>query len=461
MQISLEKAAQMMSGKCVNCGEGFFTSVTTDTRKIEKGSLFVALCGEKFDGHDFAAKAIEDGAAAVVSQKKAQDLGKNIPTIEVENTYTALLDLAKGYRESLDLCVVGVTGSVGKTTTKDMIAAVLSQGMKTQKTQGNLNNHIGVPKTIFSISENDEAAVIEMGMNHKNEISPLSKAAQPDIAVITCIGVSHIENLGSREGILEAKLEILDGMQPDAPIVISADNDILGAIEQLDEHPIIRTAVTSIDADITAKNIVEGTEGSRFDVYVGENFFVSLFLPAIGIHNIQNALLAVAVGIEMGLSELQIAAGIAAYAPSGMRQKITKIAGLTFIEDCYNASPTSMIASLTTLSSLAQGKRAVAVLGDMLELGEIAESSHLEVGAFAAEKCSEVVCCGKLAKKIYEGVQQCGCKATLFDTNDKAAQYLIKTLKEGDVVLFKASHSMHFEEIISTVYAALENKSEN
>lgn len=458
MQISLEKAAQMMGGKCVNCDGIFFTSVTTDTRKIEEGSLFVALCGEKFDGHDFAAQAIENGASAVVSQKKADVLGENIPTIEVENTYTALLDLAKGYRESLDLYVVGVTGSVGKTTTKDMIASVLSQGMKTQKTQGNLNNHIGVPKTIFSISENDEAAVIEMGMNHKNEISPLSKAAQPDIAVITCIGVSHIENLGSREGILEAKLEILDGMKPDAPIVISADNDILSKLEQLGEHPIIRTAVTSTDADITAKNITEGTEGSRFDVYVGQNFFVSLFLPAIGIHNIQNALLAVAVGIEMGLSELQIAAGIAAYAPSGMRQKITKIAGLTFIEDCYNASPTSMFASLTTLSSLSQGKRAIAVLGDMLELGEIAESSHLEVGAFAAEKCSEVVCCGKLAKKIFEGAGQGGCKATLFDTNQKAAQYLVKTLGDGDVVLFKASHSMHFEEIISAVYAALENK---
>lgn len=461
MQISLKNAAEILGGKCVNCENEFFTSVTTDTRKIQNGSLFVALRGEKFDGHDFAAQAVENGAAAVVSEKPAASLGENIPIIEVESTYEALLSLARAYRESLDLCVVGITGSVGKTTTKDMIAAVLSQGMKTLKTQGNLNNHIGVPKTIFDINEDDEAAVIEMGMNHKGEISTLSKTAKPDLAVITCIGVSHMENLGSREGILEAKLEILDGMQPDAPIIINADNDLLGEIYELGERPVIRTAIDARDADITAKNIVEGTEGSRFDVYVGENFFVSLFLPAIGIHNIQNALLAVAVGIEMGLSELQIAAGIAAYAPSGMRQKITKLANITFIEDCYNASPTSMIASLTTLSSLAQGKRAIAVLGDMLELGEISEASHLEVGQFAGERCSEVVCCGKLAEKIYDGALEKGCKAALFDTNEKTAQYLSKTLKEGDVVLFKASHSMHFEEIICAVYKTLENTSEN
>jgi len=461
MQISLKKAAEILGGKCVNCGDEVFTSVTTDTRKIKEGSLFVALCGEKFDGHEFAQSAVENGAVAVVSEKPASFLGKNVPTIEVKSTYEALLSLAKAYRESLDVCTVGVTGSVGKTTTKDMIASVLSQGMKTLKTQGNLNNHIGVPKTIFDISEDDDAAVIEMGMNHKGEISVLSKTAQPDIAVITCIGVSHIENLGTREGILEAKLEILDGMQPDAPIIINADNDILGKIEELSEHPVIRTAVEAQDADITAKNIVEGTEGSRFDVYVGENFFASFFLPAIGIHNVQNALLAVAVGIEMGLSELQIAAGIAAYAPSGMRQKITKLSNITFIEDCYNASPTSMFASLTTLSSLSQGKRAVAVLGDMLELGEISQSSHLEVGQFAGERCSEVVCCGKLAEKIYEGAKEKGCKAEFFNTNEKAAQYLIKTLKEGDTVLFKASHSMRFEEIISAVYAALDNTSEN
>ncbi len=456
MRISLERAAEFMHGKCVNCKECEIVSVTTDTRQIEKGSLFVALKGEKFDGHDFAKKAVENGAVAVVSEKSAADLGENLPVIEVESTYKALLDLAKGYRDSLDISVVGVTGSVGKTTTKDMIAAVLSRGFKTSKTQGNFNNHIGVPKTIFDLDETFKAAVVEMGMNHFGEISNLSKTARPSLSVITCIGVSHIENLGSREGILKAKLEILDGMENDAPIILNADSDLLSEIENLGEHPIIKTSASGKDADIIAKNIVGSAEGTRFDVYVGGEFFVNIFLSAIGIHNVENALLAVAVGVWFGLSEAQIAAGLAAYSPSGMRQRIVEKCGITFIEDCYNASPTSMIASLSVLSSISEGRRAVAVLGDMLELGDITKSAHTEVGEAAGEKCDEVIACGNFAKGIYDAVLTKECKAQYFETNEKAAQYLVKTLKKGDCVLFKASHSMHFEEIISAVYAALE-----
>lgn len=453
MNLTLQKIAEYVNGKCFNCGEETVEKITTDTRDIEKGSLFVALKGEKFDGHDFLDSAIEKGAVAVLSEKVVDGL----PLIKVENTYKALLDIAKGYRESLDVKVVGVTGSVGKTTTKDMIAAVLSQEMPTAKTQGNFNNHIGVPKTLFLVGEEDRAAVVEMGMNHKGEISALTKVSLPDIAVLTCIGVSHIENLGSRENILKAKLEILEGMAKNAPVIINVDNDILGEIKEIGEHKIIRCSCENPDADFFAKNIAEGSEGARFDIYCNGKFMVNVFLPCLGVHNVGNALLSAAVGIELGVSPFQIASGLSSYVPSGRRQKIVNKKDITFIEDCYNASPQSMVASLGVLKSLSGDNRSVAVLGDMLELGDIAESSHLEIGHEAAKNSDLVVCSGNLAKKIYEGAVKEGGNAVFFESKEEAAQYLVKTLKKDDFVLFKASNSMQFDKIIEAVYAAIEN----
>lgn len=453
MNLTLQKIAEFVKGECFNCKESIVERITTDTREIEKGSLFVALKGEKFDGHDFLQSAIEKGAAAVISEKKVDDL----PVIKVDDTYKALLDLSKGYRESLDLKVVGVTGSVGKTTTKDMIAAVLSQEYKTAKTQGNFNNHIGVPKTLFSIDKEDRVAVVEMGMNHKGEISVLTKASLPNIAVLTCIGVSHIENLGTRENILNAKLEILEGMEKSAPVIINADNDILGKIKEIGEHKIIRCSYENENADFFAKNIVEGSEGTRFDIYHSGEFMVNVFLPCLGLHNVGNALLAAAVGMELKVSPFQIASGLSSYVPSGRRQKIVTKNDITYIEDCYNASPQSMIASLSVLKSLSGENRAVAVLGDMLELGDIAESSHIEIGAESAKNSDLTVCCGTLAKKIFDGVKKEGGEAVYFESREDASEYLIKNLKKGDFVLFKASHSMQFEKIIEAVYAASEN----
>lgn len=458
MKLSLKQIAEFINGKCVNCEDIDILSVTTDTRKIENGCLFVALKGDRFDGHDFLVEAIKKGAAAVVSEKRAAEISEKIPVIEVKNTYDALLDIAKGYRETLKTKVIGVTGSVGKTTTKDMIAAVLSQEMLTSKTDGNFNNHIGVPKTIFDINESTEASVIEMGMNHLGEISRLTRAAKPDIAVLTCIGVSHIENLGSRENILKAKLEILESMSEDAPVIINQDNDILSDIKELGKRKIIRVSAEGNDADVTARNISYAAEGSRFDIYLNNEFFVNVFLPAVGIHNVQNALLATAVGIEFNLSELQIAAGLSSYVPSGMRQKINRLGDITFIEDCYNASPQSMMASVSVLSTVSREGRKIAVLGDMLELGDIAENEHYEVGKFAGERCDEVICTGNLAKKIKQGAEDVNCHSVFFDDISETVDYLVKNLKKGDCVLFKASHSMKFEDIITAVYSALQEK---
>ncbi|MEE1279431.1 MAG: UDP-N-acetylmuramoyl-tripeptide--D-alanyl-D-alanine ligase [Oscillospiraceae bacterium] len=455
MNISLKTIAKLVNGKCIGCGNLEITSVTTDTRDVKEKSLFVALKGESFDGHDFAIDAIKKGAACVLSQRPAESFSEKIPIIQVESTYKALLDFAKGYRDMLSPVVVGVTGSVGKTTTKDMIAAVLSQGMQTAKTQGNLNNHIGVPKTIFSLKESDRAAVVEMGMNHAGEISVLTQVARPDVAVITNIGISHLEFLKTRENILKAKLEILEGMEEDAPVIINADNDILGAITELGKRRIVRCSCEGTNADICAKNIFEGTEGSRFEIWVNGKPHINAYLPAIGRHNVGNALLAAAVGIEAGLSPEQIAAGLAAYVPSGMRQKVTKLCDMTFIEDCYNASPTSMSASLSVLRSLSEG-RAVAVLGDMLELGDITKSAHLEIGNEAAEKCDFLVCCGKHSALMAKAATEKGIKTAFFETREETVDFLLKELKKGDCVLFKASLSMQFEKIISALYARLE-----
>lgn len=454
MKFSLNDVLKYVSGKLVNCGNAEVSNITTDTREIKEGSLFVALKGDKFDGHDFCVDAVKSGAVAVVSEK--DDFSDKIPVIKVESTYKALLDLAKAYRDSLDVKVVGVTGSVGKTTTKDMIAAVLSQGFKTAKTQGNLNNHIGLPKTVFSLKEDDDIAVLEMGMNHFGEISVLSRAAKPDVVVLTYIGESHIEFLGSRENILKAKLEILEGASETAPVIVNDDNDLLASLN-LEGRRIIRISIDNPKADIYAKNIVEGSEGSRFDIYVGGEFFVNAYLSSIGAHNIRNSLIAVAVGLEFGLCEMQIAAGLAAYTPSGMRQNITKSHGITFIEDCYNASPTSMKASLGVLSSLAEGRK-IAVLGDMLELGEISKNAHLEVGEAAGENADLLFTCGNLAEYINKGAEAKGIPSKHFDNLDELCKVLVKALKNGDTVLFKASQSMKFEKLVKAVYSALEEK---
>ena len=257
MKLSLSRASQFIGARLVNTEDAEITSVTTDTREIRQGSLFVALKGARFDGHDFALDAINKGAIAVLSQKDETCFARPIPLLVVDDTYKALLSLAAGYRSLLDLSVVAVTGSVGKTSTKDMIASILQTAVKTTKTEGNFNNHIGVPKTIFSITEEHRAAVIEMGMNHEGEISVLSKTACPDMAVITNIGESHIENLKTRENILKAKLEVLDGMSPTAPVIINADNDLLGTINEIGEHRIIKCGFENEDAFITASDINE------------------------------------------------------------------------------------------------------------------------------------------------------------------------------------------------------------
>lgn len=422
--------------------------VCTDTRKIQPGSLFVCLRGERFDGHSFASQAAQLGAAALLVD---HPVDADVPQLVVTDTGKALLQLAGWYRRRFQLPVVGLTGSVDKTTTKEFIALVLGAKYNTLKTQGNLNNEIGVPQMLFRLEDSHTAAVIEMGMNHFGEISRLTRAVAPTVGLITNIGVSHIENLGSRAGILQAKLEILEGMAPDAPLIVNMDNDMLRTVK-LGDRPLLTFAIDDQSADFTATDIAEQGSTTTFTVHHSA-FTQPVTIPTVGIHNVYNALAAMAVGYVTGVDPAAAASALANYVPAGMRQNLVQVGGVQVIEDCYNASPDSMRAALQTLGKLPVRRR-YAVLGAMLELGDYAKEAHTQVGKMAAENGIDgVLAYGADAAYIVEAAKQAGLEnARLFDTKEALAQSLAQQVQPGDGVLFKGSRGMHLEDVMHTVY---------
>ena len=363
---------------------GDIYKISTDSRDIDENTLFVALIGERFDGNDFVSDVLSKGAKAVVCSRYD---GDDERVLLVKDTGEALLKIAKGYRKKFNIPFIALTGSVGKTTSKGMVYSVVSQKYNTLRTAGNLNNEIGVPKTLFCLDESHQAAVIEMGMNHFDEISRLSQTVLPDIGVITNVGTAHIENLGSREGILKAKCEILHGMKKGSPLIINGDNDMLKTVAT-EDYKIIKFGLEK-DNDIYAENIIPQQDGSHFDVIYG-NEKAKCFVPAVGMHNIYNALCAICVGIQLGYTLDEASKGVAAFEPEGMRQKVTEINGMTFIEDCYNANPDSMCAALETLKTLKK-ERIIAVLGDMLELGDESKAIHERIGLLACNSGASVI----------------------------------------------------------------------
>ncbi len=426
--------------------------ISTDTRHLPEGCLFLALRGARFDGHDFVQQALEAGAVAAVTDTQIGDL----PCVVVENTGQALLDIAGYYRDMFDIPLVGVTGSVGKTTTKEMIACVLSEKYTTLKTAQNLNNEIGMPKTLFGLTKEHGAAVIEMGMNHFGEISRMSRSAKPTIAVITNIGYSHIENLGSQEGILKAKLEMLEGMAADAPLIVSADDPMLRDLKL--ERPVLTYSVMGENApvgvEVYAADIKEDDGVTTFTIHHAENSILAV-LPTVGIHNVKNALAAYIVGILAGMTPQEIVCGLAKYQPTGNRQNIKEKNGQTVIADCYNASPDSMRAALGVLGNYPCEGRKIAVLGDMLELGVHSETLHAKVGEMAKNAGIDMLFCyGTAARGIAENAGS-DLEAFCTDDADVLTEQLRKTLKEGDCVLFKASHGMHLENVISNLYGEI------
>lgn len=446
MRLTLREIEQITGGTL--CGENVeIAAVTIDSREVPKNALYVAIKGDRFDGHDFCSAAEQNGAAAIISEK---DLSFQVPYVKVENTRQALLAIAKLHRNHYKgVKVVGLTGSVGKTTTKEMTCAVLSSQFATVKTEGNLNNEIGMPKTLFRIDDTTEAAVIEMGMNHFGEISRMTAACQPDVAIITNIGVSHIEFLGSRDGILQAKTEILEGMHKGAPLILNGDDDKLWGYENPD-YKLIYFGIDNQNADVRAENIREQNGETTFTVcFDGKTQAVRV--PTVGKHNVYDALAAFAAGLVCEIPPEKIAAGLVNFTPAGMRQRIREVSGVTVIEDCYNASPDSQKAALNVLCAT-DAKRKIAVLGDMLELGSFSETAHRTVGEYAAEKQVDLLYCyGQNAAFIADAAKNT--VKTLHFT-DKSALFdaLLSEIRAGDAVLFKASRGMALEEVIEKLY---------
>ena len=422
--------------------------VTIDSRKVEKDFLFVAINGERFNAHQFIPDTIEKGALCVVSH---EDLGDtDYPYILVEATGQALLDIAKLYRDSFDVKVVGITGSVGKTSTKEMIASVLAQKYNVHKTQGNFNNECGLPLTIFEMNEEHQVSVLEMGINHFGEMRKLSTVASPDICVITNIGVAHLEFLKTREGIMQEKTQMFQDMKPGGSVVLNGDDPLLSTIGPVKGSDPIFYGLDQDKNAVYATDVEPlGLKGTSCTIHLPEGSF-SCVVPIPGIHMVSNALAGSAVGSKLGLTTEEIKRGIESLPSFPGRNHIIQSARLILLDDCYNANPVSMKASLDVLN-MGIGRK-VAVLGDMGELGPDYVALHRSVGEYAAAIGIDLVCAiGPMSKEIAEGAASDGTKALWFETK---ADFLAQTkdiLKDGDNVLIKASHGMEFPEIVEAL----------
>ncbi|MDE7193753.1 MAG: UDP-N-acetylmuramoyl-tripeptide--D-alanyl-D-alanine ligase, partial [Oscillospiraceae bacterium] len=403
--------------------------------------------GENFNGNDFVAAAAEKGAAAAMCDG---DVSADIPVIYTRDSRTAQLVLARYYRGKFPVKLCGVTGSVGKTSTKDMVYAVLSAKYNTLKTEGNFNNDIGMPRTLFRLNEGFGAAVIEMGMSDLGEISQLSRVAHPDAAIITNIGYCHIENLKSRENILRAKLEILDGAAEGAPLIINGDDEYLGTIsgESLGRR-VIRYGFGA-DCDVMAVNIVHTPDGERFEL-VAEGKRYAAELKVVGEHHIMNALAAFCAGREFGMTAEEIIPAFLNYEASGMRQRIERRGDITVILDCYNASPTSMRSALSVLGSI-EAQRKIAVLGDMLELGEMSRQLHAIIADYIRLHADACFLYGREMAVCRDALTGSGVEVFHSEDKGKLTEQLNEYLSEGDAVLFKGSRGMKMEEIAEKVH---------
>lgn len=431
--------------------------IVADSRKVQDDYVFVAIKGERSDGHQFISQAFADGALAVVSE---QMLEISKPYILVASTRQALRDLAAFYLSRLDIKVVGISGSVGKTSTKEIIASVLSQKYKVHKTDGNFNNEIGLPLTIFKIREEHQVAVLEMGISDFGEMHRLASVSRPDIAVLTNIGLSHLSTLKSREGILKAKTEMFGHLREGAVAVLNGDDDLLSTITQVQgKAPVFygigtekpQTAVyagkSMYATDI--KNL--GLKGIALTIHTAGSTFTAQ-IPIPGEHNVYNALAAATVARQLGLTNEEIKAGLASARTIQGRTNLIETGRMTVIDDCYNANPVSMKASIDVLAT-ALG-RTVAVLGDMGNLGENERRLHYEVGLHLAEKGIDILfCAGELSHEVARAVRDQNSKCSIheFEGRDEMLKELLPFLQEGDSVLVKASHFMEYHEVVEEI----------
>lgn len=422
-------------------------SVSIDSRKISEDTLFVALKGENSDGHDYVIKAFENGAVAALCEKRI-DCDK--PIIIVEDTSLALGKLAKYYKKKLNIKTVAVTGSVGKTTTKDMLYAVMNMQYNTLKTEGNFNNELGLPLTVFRLNSSHEAAVLEMGMSAFGEIRYLSNIARPDVAIITNIGMSHIENLGSQEGIFKAKTEICEKFNKDNLLVVNADDKYLKKALEFKGFNVWGYGIDT-ECEYQARDIENlGLEGTKFTTSIyNRDYRIHIKVP--GVHNVYNALAAIACGVWYNIGPNQIISGIENFSLTAMRMSIEKAGSLTLINDCYNSSPDSVKAALKVLKT--QATRKVAILGDILEMGNYARDAHYELGTEVVNNGIDLlITAGDNAKYIADGAKDAGLLDVVsFGKTDELVKEVKNFIKENDSILIKASRGMHFEDVVNEI----------
>ncbi len=434
---------RLLSGK----GEGLISSVTTDSRKAQTGSLFVAICGNNVDGHKFLKDVSEKGAVCALTEKETDYEGE-MNVILVPNSVKAMGKIAHLIMKKLSVPSIAITGSVGKTTTRDMTYAVVNAKYNTLKNQGNFNNEIGVPLTIFEADEKTEAAVIEMGMDNFGEIDALSAITQPDVSIITNIGMSHIERLGSQENIYKAKSEIFYNTKPNGVVILNGDDKILMSHKKEIAQRVITVGVLNKEATFIAENIVSDEKSVSFTAK-GLGHKIDVNLPVPGEHNVINALLAVATGIYYLVPDEKISEALSNFTLTGMRMDIIKSGKITIIDDCYNAAPASVCAALSVLSK--QEGRKVAILGDIAALGEFSFSAHKNLGAEVVKnEIDLLITIGENAKFIAEGAFENGMDSenfVSFSTTGEAISALGAIIKNNDVVLVKASRVMGLERV--------------
>lgn len=447
--LSLSQIAQYGGGKLV-AGDGALrvTRISTDSRTIQPGELFVPIRGENFDGHKFIPQTVERGAVgALVEENWKGETPTNFALIRVADTLVAYQQIAASYRRSLPLKVVAITGSNGKTSTKDFVAAALSRRFGVTKTEGNFNNHVGLPRTMLQASAQDQIAVWELGMNHPGEIAVLAALAAPDVGIITNIGVAHIEFMGSREAIAQEKGMLAEALTSEGTMILNGDDDFSDAIARRTRAKVILAGEKR--GAVRAEDIRQSAEGCEFTILEGAHRCRAQ-LPVPGSHMVQNALLAVAAGRVFGLSIEDCAAGLASAALTKARLQLREVGGVQFLDDSYNANPESMKAALRTLVELEAEGRRIAVLGQMGELGAQSERGHIEVGEAAATlQIDQLITIGGVAAKISEAARAAGLtEATNVASVEEAAELLAEKAAPGDLILVKGSRSARTERVL-------------
>lgn len=422
-------------------------NISNDSRDIKEDAIYAAIVGERLDGHDFARAALENGAIAAIVEKRVTE-----KDILVKDTRRALKDIAMGYRSRFDIPFLAVTGSSGKTTTKDMLYFAVSESRKTLRNLGNLNSEIGLPMTVFNLDESHECAVLEMGMYVQGEIDYLAEIVKPHFAIITNVGVAHIQSAGSRENILKAKMEIANYMTQSDVLLINGDNDMLQTVDTGAIKPSVYKYGLEEHNDIRLISYETTESGMKIQADILGKI-TEYEIPTLGIHNIYNSLSVMGLCSLMGLDMKKSAEGIRKYQPSKYRMEIKSVSGKTLIEDFYNANPDSIRASIETFRQM-QGERKVAVLADMLELGEISEKEHMNAGIQASEIFDVIICIGSDAKYIGKGAIENGFdkgRVYYFANNEEAVSEINSILRPGDAVLMKGSRGMKLEEVAESI----------